>query len=199
VRAARTHLTGRFARGVEALLWDSCKRPLADVDAVAAAINAAESGEATDMDMAAALVCAQAVRLDVDRLEYQLMRVAQQAGVGLEKIAAVLDLPSADAAGRYYAWLSGRAALPADVIDPAADPGASPRQRAARAGRRAGQAAARARKAGDAADRARDRRRNLAAIYSMRADYRFPADGPPVSLPPDDPGGSVPADSPDRR
>jgi hypothetical protein len=177
VRAARTHLTSRFARGVEALLWDSCKRPLADTDAITAGIQAAEAGVASGLDMAAALVSAQALRLDVDGLEYRLIVAAQQAGLGFEEIAAVLDLPSAEAAKRYYDWLSQRAALPVDEIDLEPDPGSNPRQRAERAGRRAGQAAERARKAGDAAERARLRRMNLIAKYGLPADYRL-KDGP---------------------
>lgn len=175
VRAARKHLTGRFARGVEALLWDSRGRPLADADAIAAVIRAAASGEVTDMDMAAALVCAQAVRLDADRLEYRLLRAARQAGLGFEKIAAVLDLPSAEAAERYCSRLRERAMLPVDPAGPAdrvTDPAATgpptsgrPAHPAARPGR---------------ADRALGRGRgdptDLTAKYSMRTGYELPAE-----------------------
>jgi glycine/D-amino acid oxidase-like deaminating enzyme len=117
VRAARTHLTSRFARAAERLLWEEHQAPLPDTEAAEAAVSAAEQGQATGPDIAAALVVAQAARLDADRLAYRVWQAAEQAGLSPEQIAAVLELPSPEEAVRHRDWLRVRASLPTDSID----------------------------------------------------------------------------------
>ncbi|MBT2213148.1 MULTISPECIES: hypothetical protein [Actinomadura] len=112
MRAARTHLTGRFARAAAGLLWEEHQVPLPDIEAAEETVAAAEGGQATGPDLAAALVVAQAARLDADRLEYRVWQAAERAGLSLEQIATVLELPSAEAARQHRAWLRARASLP---------------------------------------------------------------------------------------
>jgi hypothetical protein len=116
VTASRRHLTERYASGVDRLLWDTEKRLVPDLDAIRSVIEAAASGEAEALDVGAGLVLLQAVRLDLDRLEYDVFEGAQAMGMGEEAIAAVLDLPDAAAAGKRRRWLKTRWALPyADI------------------------------------------------------------------------------------
>ncbi|GAA0230986.1 hypothetical protein GCM10009527_029440 [Actinomadura nitritigenes] len=60
---------------------------------------------------------AQAARLDADRLEHRVWQVAEQAGMSLEQMAAVLELPSPEVALRHRDWLRVRASLPTDPVD----------------------------------------------------------------------------------
>jgi len=110
VMAARRHLTGRYAAGVDRLLWESGTRPMPDPGAITAVIRAA--GEATALDIASALVLVQAVRLSLDHLEHALFDAAGAAGIMAEAIAAVLDLTDGAAARARYEWLAQRRALP---------------------------------------------------------------------------------------
>jgi hypothetical protein len=110
VAAARRHLTGRYAAGVDRMLWEGGKRPMPDPDAIAAVITAA--GQATALDIASALVLVQAVRLGLDHLEHDLFEAAGAAGIMAEAIAAVLDLTDGAAAQARHQWLAQRRALP---------------------------------------------------------------------------------------
>ncbi|WP_242911360.1 hypothetical protein [Actinomadura terrae] len=112
VRAARTHLTSRFARAAARLLWEEHQVPLPDMEAAEETVAAADHDRATGPDLAAALVVAQAARLDADQLEYRVWQAAERAGLSLEQIAAVLEMSSAEAARRHRHWLRGRASLP---------------------------------------------------------------------------------------
>ncbi|WP_344259914.1 hypothetical protein [Actinomadura napierensis] len=116
VRAARVHLTGRYAKGVQVLLWETYERPMPDVDAIEAVIKAAEDGTAIGPDLAAALVLAQAVRLDADRREFRLLNAARDAGLEAEAIATVLDLPGAHAAREHIDHLVRRASRPVAAV-----------------------------------------------------------------------------------
>lgn len=107
VRAARAHLTPRYAAGVDAFLWDSRQRPLSDLAALDAVITASDraqrgaSGQPPPMDLAAALVVLAAARLDMDRTEARLLNAAHASGMGPEQIAAILDLSVEHAEERH--------------------------------------------------------------------------------------------------
>jgi hypothetical protein len=166
VRAARVHLTDRFARGIARLLWEEHKTLLSDTEAAVELIEAADGGQGVSApDIAAALVVVHAARLDVDRLEDRVWRVAERAGFGPEQLAAVLGLPSAEEAEQHRVWLRSRAALPVDeVAGPVAGRAA---QRAEQAAQRARQAGQRAQKAGEKARAAGRRRTELAGEYGI--------------------------------
>jgi hypothetical protein len=127
VAASRRHLTERYAAGVDLLLWETEKRLLPDLDAIRSATQAAAAGRAEGLDLGAALVLVQAVRLGLDRLEAELFEAARAMGMRPEAIAAVLDLPDAAAAEKRQRWLEGRRALP---YVPAEAPRPGPRGRA---------------------------------------------------------------------
>ncbi len=111
VSAARAHLSDTYSRGVGKLLWEMEKLPLPDLDAIRAVI-AASSERLEALDVGAALVLLQAARLDLDRLELEVFDTAGAAGMGGEAIAAVLDLPDAEAAQKRRRWLESRRSLP---------------------------------------------------------------------------------------
>ena len=111
VSASRRHLTERYASGVDLLLWETEKRLVPDLDAIKAVTGAAVSGQAEGLDMGAALVLVQAVRLGLDRLECDLFDAARAMGMRPEAIAAVLELPDAAAAEKRHRWLETRREL----------------------------------------------------------------------------------------
>ena len=117
VDASRRHLTERYASGVDLLLWETEKRLVPELDAIKAVTGAAASGRAEGLDMGAALVLVQAVRLGLDRLECELFDAAQAMGMRPEAIAAVLDLPDGAAAEKRHRWLETRRALPYGDLD----------------------------------------------------------------------------------
>jgi hypothetical protein len=108
VHAARSHLAGRHAEGVEELLWQEHGRPLPDVEAITKSIasvhRARDAGEPTPtaMDLTAALVVLRAARQDMDRLEVALIEAVREAGLEWDAIAAGLELPDGDAARKRY-------------------------------------------------------------------------------------------------
>ncbi len=154
VYASRRHLTERYAVGVDRLLWDTEKRLLPDLEAIALVNAAASERRAETLDIGAALILIQAARLDLDRLERETFEAAYTMGTGDEAIAAVLNLPDAAAAAARKRWLDRRYTLPSAQPPPHQDRHAaasgSPQaqssraEAAARASRRASQAAARA-------------------------------------------------------
>lgn len=151
VTASRRHLTIRYALGVDRLLWETEKRTMPDVDAVRAVISAsADAPPADALDVAAALVTIQAMRLDLDALEADMLDAAQQAGVSAEAVAAALDLPdAASVAARHKALVSRRNAPRAlaqqgTLEDPQTAARAAATAAAEHADRRARQAASRA-------------------------------------------------------
>jgi hypothetical protein len=117
VDASRRHLTQRYASGVDLLLWETEKRLVPELDAIKAVTETAASGRAEGLDMGAALVLVQAVRLGLDRLECELFDAARAMGMRPEQIAAVLDLPDAAAAEKRHHWLETRRALPYGDVD----------------------------------------------------------------------------------
>jgi hypothetical protein len=112
VAASRRHLTGRYASGVDALLWETEKRLLPDLDSIKSVTAAVASGQADGLDVGAAIVLVQAARLGLDRLEYELFAGARALGMKSEALAAILDLPDAAAADKRQRWLEGRRDLP---------------------------------------------------------------------------------------
>lgn len=94
VTAARRHLTIAHATGVERLLWDTEKRPMPDLDAVQAVISPHKANQPVEaLDIGAALILVQEMRLEVDCLEAEVLAAALDSGLGLESLAAVLELP----------------------------------------------------------------------------------------------------------
>ena len=116
--ASRRHLTERYASGVDLLLWETEKRLIPDLDAIRSVTEAAAAGRAEGLDMGAALVLVQAARLGLDRLEYELFEAAHAMGMRPEAIAAVLDLPDAEAAAERHRWLRARHTLPYAAAQP---------------------------------------------------------------------------------
>lgn len=180
VKEAREHVTGRFARGVDWFLWETYKRPLADVEAVTRVLEAAGDGRAIDSDLSAALVLVRAAILDLERLTLRTLLAARQEKLSDDAIAVALDLPFAAAAQRYARWLTRQAALPVDEIDlPAV--GGTPRQRGEQARRRAQAAAERAEQAEFNAAQARYRGEQLAtrsSTQTYRSGHREPDASP---------------------
>ena len=122
VLASRRHLTERYATGVDRLLWDTEKRLLPDLEAIALVNAASSAGRAETLDRGAALILIQAARLDLDRREYEAFEGAHAVGMTDEAIAAVLDLPDAAAAASRRRWLVRRQRLAraeAPRVDPA--------------------------------------------------------------------------------
>jgi hypothetical protein len=146
VRAARAHLTGKYSRGVDRLMWETHKHPLADLEAVRAVIDTASDGGVVNAtDLGAALVLMEAMRLDVDRLEWHMLESARDAGLTWESIAAVLDLAGATEAQERHRWLESRQAEPvAPIVPPNLSISAAAREGAERAGLRGRTAADRA-------------------------------------------------------
>jgi type IV secretory pathway VirD2 relaxase len=123
VHAARSHLARRHSEGVEHLLWEEHDKPLPDVDAVRKTIASIRQAHAAGdqpaaEDLAAALVVLRAARLDMDRLEVELIEAVRDAGLAWAAIAAVLDLPDEKAARQRYEELRPRLDAPVDHIDP---------------------------------------------------------------------------------
>lgn len=152
VVASRRHLSDKYASGVDQLFWELEKRPMPDTAAIqsvlaqSAASGTSEAEPADALDIGAALVLVQAMRLDLDLLEADVLDAAADAGVPPESVAAVLELKDAGAAEQRRQWLREKRKLPRAVVPP---PGFEPvpennRQAASRAGRRANQAAGRA-------------------------------------------------------
>src|SRR5215472_14691485 len=110
VTASRRHLTIRYALGVDRLLWETEKRTMPDLDAARAVVSAsAETTPADAPDIAAALVTIQAMRLELDALEADVLDAAQQAGISADTLAAALDLPdAASVAARHKMLISRR-------------------------------------------------------------------------------------------
>jgi hypothetical protein len=147
VTAARRHLTSRYADGVHQLLWELEKRLMPDAEAVQAVLSLASGQNLADaLDVGAAMVVIQAMRLELDVLEADVLDAAQVSGVSPESVAAVLELPGADAAEQRHQLLRARRRLArATTRQPAPDAsGDGAREAADRAGRRARQAADRA-------------------------------------------------------
>jgi hypothetical protein len=114
VRAARAYLTGRYARGVEQVLWEDDAYPMSDLDAINAVRAAAAAQTLEGPDLAAALVLVQAARLTLDRLEARVLQAAEDAAMSWETIASVLDLPSAALAEEHFRHMVKRESEPID-------------------------------------------------------------------------------------
>jgi len=156
VSDARRHLSIVYARGTDRLMWDLEKRPLPDMEAVAAVLAA--GAKAHLLDIEAALVLVQAQRLDLDGAEYELIGQVHAAGVGADGVAAMLDLPGPAQAATRYQQLAERYRLPRAEAPPA-EPRAVPEaaaEAARQAQHRAEAARARAEQAGQRAQQVRE-------------------------------------------
>jgi hypothetical protein len=128
VHAARARLAGHFATGVDALLWDTIGHPMHDSQAVASVLAAAPAPGAAcsdgdrapaAMDFGAAFIVLAALRLDVDRLEADLIDAATQAGLDWQFIARALGITVAQARERLRV-LGQRRESPVDRVPPPA-------------------------------------------------------------------------------
>lgn len=118
ISTARSHLAGRFARGVEAVLWEGRSLPLPDIEAVRLVTQAAAEGaEISKQDVAAALIATRSARLDLDRFEADLLDAALKNGLKWGHLAHVLGLPDGDTACRYYDRLVSRRELPVAGVE----------------------------------------------------------------------------------
>src|SRR5262245_54211248 len=122
-----------------------------DMDAVRAVVAAsADTPHADALDIAAALVTIQAMRLELDALEADVLDTAQRAGVSAEAMAAALELPDAASVAARHKMLIARRNAPRAVAqqgtqeDPQSAARAAASAAAEHAGRRARQAASRA-------------------------------------------------------
>lgn len=173
VTASRRHLNSQYSRGVDRLLWDLDKRPMPDTQAVQAVITPSRPRERCDaLDIGAALVLVQAVRLDLDCLESEVFTVAQEIGLDDDSLAAVLELPDAGAAAARRTYLSTRRDLPRSVIPEHNGSSDGSQAAAARAGQRARQAADRAAKA---AHRREELRQGTQPVASRHTDAEMAA------------------------
>jgi hypothetical protein len=132
VRAARAHLARRYATGVEALMWEEHDQPLPDIDALTRVITAAHTttnnhtttgpagkgGPPAAIDLGAALVVLLAIRLDIDRLEVELLQTARDSGMQWTTIADILGLPEPTTAEHRYEKLRPRLDAPVDHVRP---------------------------------------------------------------------------------
>lgn len=106
-RAARAHLTSRYAVGVDAVLWEYMEHPLPDLKALDAVVTAGDRAQhgarehPEAMEVGAALVVLCAARLTMDQTEARLLNAAQSAGLGWEQIAAILHLGVDEAEDRH--------------------------------------------------------------------------------------------------
>lgn len=175
VTASRRHLTSEYASGVERLFWELEKRPMPDLAAVGAVVSAHEAGRPVDaLSVGAALVLLQSLRLEIDSLEASVFDAAAAGGLNFESLAAVLELPDADAAQGRGEYLRARRDLARASAPPAGTPpetrearSVAAAQAAAQAGRRADEAAIRA----AAAARRRDElRRSQRGMLGRRAN-----------------------------
>lgn len=102
-------------------MWEAHEHPLPDVDAIAKTIAAIRAGLADNApdptDLGAALVVLQAARLDMDRLEAELIGAVREAGLHWAQIAAVLGLSDAAAAEERYAKMPPRLDAPVDQVE----------------------------------------------------------------------------------
>jgi hypothetical protein len=158
VASSRRHLAERYATGIYRLLWEQEKRPIPDAHAVRAVVSAAAAERRVDvLDIGAALVIVQAMRLELDLLEADVFDVAEAGGVPDESVAAVLELPGAAAVTARHQMLSAKRELLRSVPEesvPVRHP-EDAREAAGRAARRAASAASRATEAGRRRERLR--------------------------------------------
>jgi hypothetical protein len=172
VTASRRHLTIRYALGVDCLLWETEKRTMPDMDAVRAVVSAsADTPPADTLDIAAALVTVQAMRLELDALEADVLDAAQQAGVSAEAVAAALELPDAASATARHKMLIARRNAPRANAQQGTqeDPQSAARVAASAATEHAGR---RARQAASRAVEARRRREELTASREQASMIR---------------------------
>jgi len=122
VRAARARLAGRFSAGVDALLWEEAGQPMHDAQAISSVVSRADgtNGPAPRaLDYGAALIVLSSLRLDIDRLEADLVDAIRAAGLDWEFIARTLHLSVPQAAKRQR-LLSKRRGMPTDRVPPPA-------------------------------------------------------------------------------
>ncbi|MEO5877497.1 MAG: hypothetical protein ABIS86_08740 [Streptosporangiaceae bacterium] len=118
VVSARAHLANRFADGVDELMWEARRQPMPDTDAIKKVLaQFARGGDLLAPDLAAALIVMQAVRLDLDRLEADLLDAVRESGMTWDQVALVLGLPDAAAAQRRYQQMAVRRELPVAEVD----------------------------------------------------------------------------------
>ncbi|HEY0937166.1 MAG TPA: hypothetical protein VGD91_25940 [Trebonia sp.] len=98
---------------MDRLLWELEKRLMPDAQAVRAVLHRAGGQDPADaLDIGAALVLVQAMRLEVDAFEADVLDSAHASGMSYESVAAVLELPAADAAEQRHRRLRAQRELP---------------------------------------------------------------------------------------
>jgi hypothetical protein len=141
VQAARNQLIGHYAADGDGILWVTAGPPLLDLRAVSTVLEAAHrangqhrrtrpadaqarDGQVGALDLGAALIVLAALRLDIDRLEADLMDEVLRAGLGQEFIASALGIPVPQAMKRHR-LLGERRNSPTDGVPRAASPPAA--------------------------------------------------------------------------
>jgi len=143
-----------------------------DMDAVRAVVSAsADTAPADALDIAAALVTVQAMRLELDALEADVLDAGQQAGVSAEAVAAALELPDAASVAARHKMLISRRNVPRARAQQGTqeDPQSAARVAASAAAEHAGW---RARQAASRAVEARRRREELTTAREQASMVR---------------------------
>ena len=118
VRVARARLADRFCTGIDALLWQEAGQPMHDAQAISSVVSRADGADGSApgaLDYGAALIVLASLRLDIDRLEVDLVDAIRDAGLDWEFVAWTLHLSVQQAAKRQR-LLSKRRALPTDRV-----------------------------------------------------------------------------------
>jgi hypothetical protein len=111
----RARLAGRFSTGVDALLWQEARQPMHDARAISSVASRADGADGPApgaLDYGAALIVLSSLRLDIDRLEADLVDAIRDAGLDWEFIARTLHLSVPQAAKRQRLLSKRRASRP---------------------------------------------------------------------------------------
>jgi hypothetical protein len=105
VDSARLRLSAKYALTDEKHPVQLHTRPMDDVRVIGAVINA-ERPDALDVGAGLVVLCN--LRVDLDRLEADLLDAAQQVDLGWDVIAAIVGIPAGEAQNRHRALRARR-------------------------------------------------------------------------------------------